>query len=149
MIVYTEKFIQDSLEPIIAHGCNAQGVMGAGVAEAIKHVWPEAYEVYKNTYNERGLNLGEVLYVNSRGRIIANCITQRFYGRAAKRYVDYNAMSMCFDNLNSYMLENDLWSISMPKIGAGLGGGDWTRIESLIKQYFENKTEVVIYDPRF
>lgn len=149
MIIYNEKFIQDAKEPIIAHGCNAQGKMGSGVARVVRNTWPEAYEIYIETHDRFGLNLGTVIYAKSQNKIIANCITQRFYGRKLERYVDYSAVGMCFGSLNSYMLDKNLSSIAMPKIGAGLGGGDWNKIEELIKQEFDNKVEVVVYDPKF
>ena len=36
----------NSPDRIIVHGCNAQGVMGAGVAKAIRTKYPEAYSNY-------------------------------------------------------------------------------------------------------
>ena len=38
--------------PYIAHGCNAQGVMGSGVAKVIREKWPLAFQVYWEDYIE-------------------------------------------------------------------------------------------------
>ena len=39
---------------IIVHGCNAQGVMGSGVAKAIRLKYPQVFEDYKNFKNQFG-----------------------------------------------------------------------------------------------
>jgi hypothetical protein len=34
----------------------------------------------------------------------------------------------------------------MPKIGSGLGGGDWSIIETLIKKTLDDKLKIYIYE---
>ena len=46
---------------IIVHGCNAQGVMGSGVAKAIRLKYPQVFEDYKNFKNQFGLELGDYI----------------------------------------------------------------------------------------
>ena len=61
----------------IIHGCNAQGVMGSGVAKLIRDKYPSAYTDYNDVYNNKGLELGEiVISVQNDGKIICNAITQ-------------------------------------------------------------------------
>ena len=69
-------------ERIIAHGCNAQGVMGSGVAKAIKEKWPGAYKEYRQIYLDRGLTLGRNIHYHFRTdkKLIVNCITQKIDG---------------------------------------------------------------------
>ena len=47
MIEYKNGDLLNVTEGIILHGCNGQGVMGAGVAKAIKMKYPEAFTAYK------------------------------------------------------------------------------------------------------
>jgi len=46
-------------DTVIAHGCNTEGVMGAGIALYIyiKTKYPKAYEDYKRHHTLYGLNL--------------------------------------------------------------------------------------------
>ena len=118
-------------EGIIAQGCNAQGVMGSGVARIVRDKYPSAYEEYRDLHKVHGLELGEVQIVKVKPNLyIANMITQEFYGRT-KREVSYDAIDECFDNLMTRNFKE--YTINIPKIGAGLGGGDWSIIEAIIK----------------
>ena len=122
---------------VIAHGCNAQGVMGRGVAKTLRQIFPEAYNEYRKTYLNDGLTVGSVHFVKLPGRIIANCITQEFYSGKKENhiYIDYKAIKKCMWILNSECSKNN-WSLAMPLIGAGLGGGDWDKIEKIIEKEF-------------
>lgn len=48
-----------------------------------------------------------------------------------KQCVCYASLEVCLEKLSDFALVNRL-SVQMPRIGAGLGGGDWNIIESLI-----------------
>lgn len=140
MLVYKKGDVTEAHEDIIAHGCNAQGVMGKGVAKTIREKWPGAFDVYKQVYDERGLNLGDVIIYQGDKVTVANCITQEFYGRGDdnNQYVDYDAVHKCMGALRKYCEEQDLHTIAIPKIGAGLGGGEWLKIEGIIRYEFED-----------
>ncbi len=131
MIEYRKGDLLSVDEGIIIHGCNAQGVMGAGVAKAIKAKYPDAYKAYKYAYDTVAPNLGDIIwYRETQVFYIANAITQEFYGKD-KRYVNYKAIVDCFTKaiVEANYLGLDL---HFPKIGAGLAGGDWNIIEQLI-----------------
>lgn len=142
MITYKKGNLLDATEPYIAHGCNSYGVMGSGVALAIKTKWPKAYEEYHDVSEEEGLELGEIVAVSVDGeKTILNCITQKHYGRSGEKFVSYDAVDECMQKIARLGIDN----IAMPKIGAGLGGGDWKVIEAIINSRLANKN-VVIYE---
>lgn len=122
---------------IIAHGCNMQGVMGSGVAAIVKRMYPEAYKEYHKLYENNKLELGLVNFVDivktQKRIIIANCITQEHYGKDSNRYADYTAIRKCMWVLNEVAKKN-LWTLAMPMIGSGLGGGNWDIIEEIIEE---------------
>lgn len=135
MINYLTKDITSVETGIVAHGCNCQGKMGAGVALAIRKKWPRAYQDYKLycvRYKPLTLPgsvdklLGRVQVVRISDDpilIVANCFTQLYYGRNG-RYADTGAITICLRRLAELATANDL-SIYMPKIGCGLGGLNW------------------------
>jgi len=151
-IIYRQADLFDAPEYVIAHGCNARGVMGSGVAKQVVERFPDAYAAYRVQHKTYGLKLGEVISAvcyDARikaNRVIANCITQQDYGREpGRRYVDYDAVRQCFRTLND-MVRNDLESvtaIAMPLIGAGLAQGDWKIIASIIEEEATNYQPVV------
>lgn len=145
MIYYQKGNLLDAPEKIIVHGCNAQGVMGSGVAKAIRAKWPIAYHVYRKAYEEGEMCLGDIIPVHVDNKIIVNAITQKFYGKDEKRYVDYNALASCFLKIDQLTSAEHETRIAMPRIGAGLGGGKWDIISWLIGKNLFN-LDVIIYE---
>lgn len=121
---------------VIVHGCNAQGVMGSGVAKQLRARYPEIFHDYVATLEvieAASTNpLGEIVATKvSKDLIIVNAITQEYYGRAGKKYVDYAALESCLSRV-AYKYSNS--SIHIPYlIGAGLGGGDEKTILCIIE----------------
>ena len=115
---------------LIAHGCNAQGVMGSGVALAVKKQFPEAFEIYDEAFHNGQLHMGSNIIAKG-NFAIANMITQDEFG-THKRQVSYDAIADGFVDLFQYATENNITEIGIPLIGAGLGGGDWRIIEAII-----------------
>lgn len=125
----------------LAHGCNAQGVMGSGVAKIVKDQYYYAYKSYYEVFDDEGLSLGQVIrasvsHGNSGKPTIFNCITQNKYG-TDQRYANYGAIQSCIRKISRWMRENiekcDR-EVALPMIGAGLAGGDWPTIAQIIER---------------
>lgn len=145
-IIYKRGNLLNASEYIIAHGCNAMGVMGSGVAKGIKQKWPLAYKAYRDHYESRnGLFPGEVIWAPVQGKVIANCITQYKYGRDGRRYTEYEAIRACMQKIDKF--EYDELGLAMPLIGAGLGGGDWDIIAEIIQEEITHVDPVVYIMP--
>jgi O-acetyl-ADP-ribose deacetylase (regulator of RNase III) len=144
MITYKKGNLLDTPDRIIAHGCNAQGVMGSGVALAVKKKYPWAFDQYYHEYCVNGLETGRNLYTSHNGEVyIVNMITQNYYGKDGKRYVSYDALDECMENLNRWMDEFYQIDVSMPAIGAGLGGGHWPIIREIIDHRLIDKNVTI------
>lgn len=130
----------DAPSGILVHGCNAQGVMGSGVAKAIRDRWPQAFDAYKQAQAQHGLALGSVSWARVATDplvIVANAVTQEFYGREPGRvYVDYDAVERAFSLIGDKARQHRL-PVHYPMVGAGLGGGDWGRLSKIIDQTLE------------
>lgn len=145
-IVYKIGDLLASTQKVIAHGCNSHGVMGSGVAWQIKKKYPNVFEVYALRHKVFGLNLGDIVPVATvDGRIVVNCITQENFGRNSTRYVDYDAIAQCIEKMDRHVKDWEVNEIAFPRIGAGLGGGDWNVIEEIIVKTARNFVPVV-YD---
>jgi len=126
----------------IIHGCNAQGVMGSGVAKLIRDKYPSAYTDYNDVYNNTGLELGDIVFsAQNDGKIICNAITQKNFGRRDDTvYVSYWAIAEVFRKIDAFGIKE----IAMPMIGAGLANGDWNVISAIIENTLQ-KTKPVVY----
>lgn len=139
------RYVNDDLMShpgrFILQGCNAQGVMGSGVAKLIRDAYPRNFTIYRKEYEANGLPLGSVVVADCGRFVFLNGITQEFYGRDGKLYANYDAIDTVFSRCNELMRNeigtNDVSSkpieIAMPLIGAGLAGGDWKKISALLE----------------
>lgn len=127
----------------IAHGCNAQGVMGSGVALAIRTQYPKAFTTYRAHYESRGLLLGNVIPADCGRHTVFNCITQEFYGRDGGMYVSYDAIERAVQSIDSLVADKQLPEVGYPLIGGDLGGGDWSVISNIIQEMSDNHVPVV------
>lgn len=122
---------------IICHGTNCKGVMGKGIALSIKQKYPLAFEKYRQAYETSGLILGKITeaWYPEKLLLILNLNTQYDYYRygndRVSRYVNYDAVRSCFKQVSEISKKTKL-PIHYPKIGAGLGGGDWDIINNII-----------------
>jgi len=143
MITYTKGNVALAREAHIAHGCNAQGVMGSGVAKEIRRLYPDAYTAYRMAYLRTGLELGSVVVATPiDGKIIYNCITQQYYGNDDKVYASYEAIAKCFAFMNGWVAGRA--ALAIPRIGCGLGGLEWDKVEAIILK--AARYDVVVYD---
>lgn len=150
MITYVKGNLLEAPEPIIVHGCNARGVMGSGVAKALRDKWPVIFDQYKEGCGEVTDDpqsiLGAVLPVlveENPLKIVINAITQLDYGKDKKtRYVSYDAIDIVMYTLNNL---DSRYTFAMPKIGAGLGNGNWEVIEAIINHRMANR-KVTVYE---
>lgn len=120
---------------IIVHGCNARGVMGSGLAAQVRAVYPQAWRAYREHYEKQGLSPGQVVWCRISAQpplAIANAITQDGYGRHGC-FLDMDALAKCFAAIAVVASKHGL-TVHYPMIGAGLAGGDWSRIEPVIER---------------
>ena len=143
---------------VIVHGCNAQGVMGSGVAKEVKERYPGAFQLYRSHCEMYGIGSKGLLgttpaWVNShpvdneidptKHLVIVNAITQLNYGRDGQRYVSYAAVQEAFDNIRILCKAIGATDINFPMIGAGLGGGDWSVISTIIQDCMEEVNQTL------
>jgi hypothetical protein len=133
----------------IVHGCNAQGVMGSGVALAVKRTFPGAYKSYWDRFRTSGLELGAAYPFNvNSGLIVWNAITQGEFGGGV-RQVSYDAVQTCFEQINEFIGEQDRQvpqEVHIPMIGAARGGGNWEIIREIIEQTMDHPVTLWLPD---
>lgn len=148
-IQYINNDIFSTTIECIIHGCNAQGVMGAGIAKQIKLRYPEVFKKYREYYETYGLNVGDIVYTETNsGKFIVNAITQENYGNdPTKRYVSYDAVDDIMKELDSALSNAypKITQVAMPMIGSGLANGSWNVIESIIETRLRNVKPVVYW----
>ena len=152
MIKIVDGSLLDATEDILCHQVNCQGVMGSGIALALRNKYEYLYPSYKSfgriITKDRATSvlLGRVYYVSCEdNHIIANIFSQDAYLRDDIIYTDYTELEVAFVRLREFALKNNL-SIAMPyKIGCDLANGDWdNKVYPMIERVFYNM-DVTLY----
>jgi O-acetyl-ADP-ribose deacetylase (regulator of RNase III) len=135
---------------IICHVCNDASGWGRGFVLAISRRWKEPEVEYRKRYAEGmdgGFALREAQFVRVETYIwVANMIAQKGIKTGSSGPpIRYEAVSECLKKVAAKAVELSA-SVHMPRIGCGLAGGDWSRIEPLIEEHLCGKVEVTVSD---
>jgi len=152
-IIYTKG---DATNPetsgnkIIVHICNDIGGWGKGFVMAISKRWKQPEKQYREWFKSKdNFELGEVQFVQAEDDLwVANMIGQHKINKDenGNAPIRYEAVVEALYKIGSFALENNA-SVHMPRIGCGLAGGKWEKIEPLIIAALSEKNiPVTVYD---
>jgi len=126
---------------IIPHVCNDIGYWGRGFTADIDKLNPgigKEYREYLRLLTSKGIEpLGRVCYSwITYNFCFAGMIAQHGVGRKNKP-LRYEALRKCMENVAEKAKKYNL-EIFCPKFGSGLAGGDWNKIEEMIRDIWED-----------
>jgi O-acetyl-ADP-ribose deacetylase (regulator of RNase III) len=128
---------------VIMHGCNCFCVMGAGIAPQIKAKFPEAYAADCATTAGDENKMGTITHTTNGKPIVVNMYTQ--YDTKGRRSgqmdFDYDAFRKALKEVRAKFSGK---MMAMPKIGAGLAGGDWEIIERILEDEMRGEYVTVV-----
>lgn len=128
---------------VIAHICNDIGKWGRGFVLAVSRRWSQPEQAYRQN---KSRVLGTVEFVSCEpGLVVANMVAQHGIMRAGSSPpIRYDALETALSLVSAYATETGS-TVHMPRIGAGLAGGSWDKIESIIEKSIPN-VQVTVYD---
>lgn len=136
---------------LIVHVCNDLGGWGKGFVLALSRRWPEPEAAYRRWHRERAGNdfaLGAAQFVQVGPCLwVANLVGQRGMRTGSNGVpVRYEAIDTALGAVAARAGELGA-SVHMPRIGCGLAGGRWSRIEPLIeRRLISADLSVTVYD---
>lgn len=136
------KFLKgDATQPIgsgnkiIVHVCNDIGGWGKGFVLALSKRWKEPEKAYREWYKSKeGFELGKVQLVQVEEDIyVANLIGQRSIrkDKDGNPPIRYDAIKRGIVEVHQMAKELNA-TVHMPRIGCGLAGGKWERIQPIL-----------------
>jgi O-acetyl-ADP-ribose deacetylase (regulator of RNase III) len=120
----------------LAHGCNCQGSMGAGIAVGFRERYPAMFEAYRARCKAkpRQFNPGDAwLWKADTQPWVFNLATQEGYWRSR---ATYEAVESALGSMRSQADAEGLRSIALPRIGVGMGGLSWKTVKAIIDRVF-------------
>jgi O-acetyl-ADP-ribose deacetylase (regulator of RNase III) len=129
----------------IAHFCNCQCVMGAGLALQFKKKYPQIYKIDILSGQGDWDKLGTITHTPSGdGKVLINCYTQYSYGGGHQ--TNYEAVYQSLGAVKAHLEAVQVKNLGLPYgAGCGLGGGDWKVVRAIIEEVFgESELKVAI-----
>ena len=154
------KLAEEGMFDMIVHGANCFHCMNAGLAKQLATKYPQVLEADKKTKYGDPEKLGSYTsgYVEVDGNIftVVNVYTQYKWSSGSDVF-EYDAFQEFLNNQVEFLGYYNPSSlrkkrIGFPQIGAGLAGGDWSRISKMIEKFSEDVASyadvtVVEYQP--
>ena len=144
------KLAKEAKFDVIVHGCNCHSKMGAGIAPqmakafgcdqfVMERVGSDVNKLGNIDYQQfilTKLTSDDIKNGNFKPELtVVNAYTQFNYGRnhtdGDAKPLSYEALTLCMKKINVLFAGKH---IGLPKIGAGLAGGDWERIKFIIQR---------------
>jgi O-acetyl-ADP-ribose deacetylase (regulator of RNase III) len=135
---------------IIVHVCNDIGGWGKGFVIAISNRWKRPEKQYREWFkSNENFGLGQVQFVQVEEELwVANLIGQHKINKDenGNAPIRYEAILEGLEKVGQFATDKKA-TVHMPRIGCGLAGGTWDKIEPLInKSLLENEIETYVYD---
>lgn len=134
---------------IIVQVNNDEGRYGAGLSGAISKRWPKVEQEYRRWHrSQHKFVLGEIQTIRVQSdTVVVNMIAQRGIKKTKKDCpLQYDALEKCLNQVGALAADEGA-SVHSGRFGAGLAGGDWDKVESLIVKYIIKRgISVTIYD---
>ena len=131
---YKVKSIIDAMNDgevnVIAHQANCFHKMGSGIAPLIANEWYMVSVVDRQTKKGEHRKLGTFSKVDIGNKYVYNLYGQYYPGANT----DYSALKQALQAMSADLAGEEGIVIGLPKIGCGIGGGDWTVVSKLIEE---------------
>ena len=148
MLIHRTGDILMSDTDALVNPVNTVGVMGAGLALRFRHRFPDNYREYRDACGDGRVCVGRVFVHEFRNlsgkRWIINFPTKDHWQEHSR----YAWIETGLADMTRRMRELGITSVSLPRLGCGLGGLSWSRVEPMIVTAFGGMDDViaVIYE---
>ncbi|KAI3379563.1 hypothetical protein SNEBB_009552 [Seison nebaliae] len=122
----------------LAHCVSVDLRMGKGIAVMFQKMFGGVNEL-----KEQKPEVGGCCFLKRDNRYVYYLITKQFYYNKPT-YVDF---TKSLERMRDIAVGHGVTQIAMPKIGCGLDGLEWTKVEDILKNIFHQQTaiEAIVY----
>jgi O-acetyl-ADP-ribose deacetylase (regulator of RNase III) len=143
MLIYHRTSIMHSGAQTVVNTVNCVGVMGKGLAAALKARHPTMFDAYKAICDRGALTPGKLWLWKGLDQWVLNFPTKNHWrGPSRLEWVESGLEKFVAEYANRGITE-----ISFPRLGCGNGGLDWDDVKPLMEKYLSNLTiPVYVHD---
>jgi O-acetyl-ADP-ribose deacetylase (regulator of RNase III) len=146
-ITYTTGNLLNSDCEVLVNTVNCVGVMGKGIALQFKQYFGDEIMVdYKQACMNRTLRPGFPQFIRifgSKTYAVINFPTKDHWRNPSKiEWIDTGLQSLA-----TIIINREIKSIAIPRLGCGLGGLDWQQVKLLIEKHLSSlECKIVVYE---
>jgi O-acetyl-ADP-ribose deacetylase (regulator of RNase III) len=150
LLLRGEGSLLDADADALVNPVNTVGVMGKGLALAVRKAYPDSFHAYRIACANGRVRLGTMFTCEtglpSGPRFIVNFPTKGHW-RDASRLGDIRAG---LEDLRLTITYRGIRSVAIPALGCGLGGLDWSDVQPLIAAALGDLSgvRVMVYAPQ-
>ncbi|MDG6777277.1 macro domain-containing protein [Thiomicrorhabdus sp. zzn3] len=154
-LIFKKGNLFESHDEAIVNTVNCVGVMGKGIALQYKNLFPENYTEYKKQCSQKNIVPGKMfvyeyktedLFAGNKPQFIINFPTKDHW--RAKSKIEYVEQGL--NDFISVITQQNIKSVSMPAIGCGNGGLEWSDVKKVVTAKLSSLEGVTIniYEPK-
>lgn len=149
MITYTKGNLLDADVEVLVNAVNTVGVMGKGIALMFKQRFPKNMQEYVVACKAGQVQIGQMFATRTDATTGAKWIVNFPTKQHWRGYSQMAWIEEGLQDLRRFIIENDIKSIAIPPLGAGLGGLSWHDVKPRIIEALQDLTDVniVIFEP--
>jgi O-acetyl-ADP-ribose deacetylase (regulator of RNase III) len=133
---------------VIGHGVAPNDHFEHGLALALREKWPQMVKDYRHYANQTHPKPGEIWAWGGFGVRIVNLLTQEgsFDHGGKPGHASLANVRHCLKRLRHWIETEKVSSLSLPKLGTGVGGLDWGQVRPIVEEYLgELSIPVFVY----
>lgn len=135
MITYVIGDLLKSPADVLVNTVNTVGVMGKGIANDFKKIYPEMFTQYQKLCEKGLFNIGQLWIFKTKNKWVLNFPTKKHWRNPSK--IEYIEAGL--DKFVKTYAEKGITSISFPMLGCGNGELNWeTEVRPLMEKYLKN-----------
>jgi len=149
LIEYVSGNFFDYKADIRINTVNCVGIMGAGVALEFKNRYPEMFKAYVRICKENGIEPGKP-YVWEEYDLFSRCIIVNLPTKIHwKNPSEYEYIEKNLIWLGKFLMDkNEDIVVTLPALGCGHGGLDWSIVKKQIEYYLGDvKAKILVFEP--
>lgn len=131
MLIYHRTSILRSQAQTVVNTVNTVGVMGKGLASALKSKYPEMFKAYREICKNQLLDIGQLWLWKGPDRWVLNFPTKKHWRQPSK-------LSYIEAGLKKFVAQYErrgIREIAFPRLGCGNGGLNWEDVRPLMEHY--------------
>jgi O-acetyl-ADP-ribose deacetylase (regulator of RNase III) len=148
MITFTQGNLLEAKVEALVNTVNTVGVMGKGIALMFKERFPENFRLYANACKVKQVQTGKMFVTEVHEldgpRWIVNFPTKEHWRAPSQMAWVVEGLQ----DLRCFLVEHQVKSVAIPRLGAGNGGLEWAAVRERIEVALGDlDTEILVFEP--